>query len=219
MRTKVEVFDQSILVDVGDAPEIRANFARERLVEAKDVNRQALGETPDHTTYVDGMPSQALEKVRPDGRIIFEFDLATGVVAWIHQALLEASPVQDGDYKRSHTIYADGVEVENPALAEDADEVVILPLVPYARKIEGTGKRPPQSTQAPNGVYEVVSVMAARRFGNLARIRFTYMTPVGGASSLASWAGANAGRKQGAKAQGRQLQKNMRQPAILIRFR
>lgn len=218
MRTKVEVFDQSILVDVGDAPKIRANFARERLVEAKDVNRQALGEAPDHVTYVDGIASQALEMVRPDGRIIFEFDLATGVVAWIYQALLQASPVQDGDYKRSHTIYADGVEVEDPALAEDADEVVILPLVPYARKIEG-GRRRPQSRQAPNGVYEVVSVMAARRFGNLARIRFTYMSPIGGASTLAKWAGANSGRKQGAKAQGRQLQKNLRQPAILIRFR
>lgn len=219
MRTRVEMFDQSIIADVMDSPTVRANFARERLVEAKTQNMRVLGRAPTHTTFVDGMPSDDLEKVRPDGRIVFDFDIGTGVVQWIDQALEEASPVKNGKYQRSHAIYADGVEVANVMAAEGADEVVILPLVPYARKIEGAGKRPPQSSRAPNGVYQVVAVMAARRYGNMASIKFTYMNPIGGASDLAKWAGANAGKRRGAKKQQRQLQKNLRQPAILIRFR
>lgn len=219
MRTRVEAFDQLILAEVGDAPEIRAAFAREKLGEALDQNRRVLGETVAYETFVDGMASQALEKVRPDGRIIFEFEIGVGVVQWIHQALEEASPELKGDYRRSHTIYADGVEVSEPAMAEGAEEVVLLPLVPYARKIEGAGGRPPQSAKAPNGVYQVVALMASRRFGNLASVKFSYMTPIGGASELAKWAGANAGRREGAKKQQRQLGKNLRQPAILIRFR
>jgi hypothetical protein len=41
--------------------------------------------------------------------------------------------------------------------------------VPYARKIE-RGLSP----QAPDGVYQVVAVLAQKRFGNVARIRFSY---------------------------------------------
>jgi len=219
MRTRVEIFDQAIVADVMDAPALRADFARAALTEAAEQNRRVLGEAPAYTTFVDGMVSDALEGVRPDGKIIFEFEIGVGVVQWIHEALRAASPVKDGKYKDSHTIYADGVEVDNAAAAEGAEEVVILPLVPYARKIEGAGKRPPQSRQAPKGVYQVVSVMAARRFGNLASIKFTYMNPIGGASDLAKWAGKNAGRRDGAKKQQRQMRQNLRQPAILIRFR
>lgn len=219
MKSRVEVLDRSIVADVLDAPSIRADFARRALAEAKDQNRQVLGKEPDHVSFVDGVVSEVFSSVRPDGRIIFEFEIGVGVVQWIHAALLDASPVKTGRYKASHVIYADGVEVTDPMAAEGAEEVVILPLVPYARKIEGRGARRPQSRSAPKGVYQVVSTMAARRFGNLARIRFTYQSPIGGASELAQWAGRNAGRRDGANAQRRQMQKNLRQPAILIRFR
>lgn len=216
MRTRVESFDQSILAEVGDAPEIRAAFAREKLGEALDQNRRVLGQTVAYETFVDGMASEALEKVRPDGRIIFEFEIGVGVVQWIHWALEEASPELKGHYRRSHTIYADGVEVSEAAMAEGAEEVVFVPLVPYARKIEGAGGRPPQSAKAPNGVYQVVALMASRRFGNLASVKFSYMTPIGGASELAKWAKRNAAKRGDKRGQ---VQSNMRQPAILIRFR
>jgi hypothetical protein len=218
MRTRVEMFDRSILTDVMDSATVRANFARERLVEAKSQNMRVLGRAPTHTTFVDGVPSEDLEKVRPDGRIIFDFDIGTGVVQWIDQTLEEVSPFKSGKYQRSHAIYADGVEVANVLAAEGAEEVVIMSLVPYARKIEGAGQRPPQSKKAPKGVYQIVALMAARRFGNLASIKFTYMNPIGGASDLAKWAGKNAGPLQGRKKE-RQMQKNLRQPALLIRFR
>lgn len=219
MKTRVEAFDQAIIADVMDAPAIRASFARDRLAEAQQQNRAALGEVPDHNTFVDGMPSEVLEKVRPDGRIIFEFEIGSGVVAWIFAALTEASPVLTGKYRKSHTIYADGIEVENPTAAENAEEIVILSLVPYARKIEGNKRRPPQSAKAIKGVYQVIETMAKRRFGNLAHIKFTYMNPIGGASDLVRWAGRNASQAQGSKKQDRQMQKNLRQPALLIRFR
>jgi hypothetical protein len=220
MKTKVELFDRAIVAYVLDAPELRANFARQQLREAQDQNRQALGAVPDHITFVDGARSEAIERVRPDGSVIFEFDIGTGVVEWIHAALTQASPVKTGKYKASHAIYADGVEVDNPKAAENSEEVVILSLVPYARKIERRGTRPaPKTKRQARGLYQTIAVMAARRFGSLARVTFTYMTPMGGASALANWAQSNASRREGSRKQQAQLQKNMRQPAIYIRFR
>lgn len=219
MKTRVEAFDRTLLVDVMEAADVRADFAREQLVNVQDINRSALGEFPTYRVFVDGVETSALDRVSPNGTIIFDFDLGVGIVSFIHKLLMETSPVKKGVYQRSHAIYADGLEVDDPRNAEDADEVVILSLVPYARKIEGTGRRPPQSRQAPNGVYQVVAEMAKRRFGNLARVAFAYRDVIGGASSLAGWAAVNASRKDGEAKQRRQLAKNMRQPAIIIRSR
>lgn len=219
MKTRVEAFDRTLIVDVMEAADVRANFAKEQLVEVQNINRAALGDFPSYRVFVDGVETSALDSVSPNGTIIFDFDLGTGIVAFIHKLLMDASPVLFGQYRRSHTIYADGVEVEEPRDAEDADEVVILSLVPYARKIEGTGKRPPQSPKAPNGVYQVAAEMAKRRFGNLARVTFTYQDVIGGSSALEAWARGNARRRSGEAKQRRQLAKNMRQPAIYIRFR
>ena len=51
-----------------------------------------------------------------------------------------------------------------------ADEYVFINTVPYARKIERGS-----SSQAPDGVYQAVAMLARDRFGNVARI--TYLVP------------------------------------------
>jgi len=53
---------------------------------------------------------------------------------------------------------------------------VFLNIQPYARKIERG-----QSSQAPDGVYQAVATLAQRRFGNVAKITFSYRTAIGGA--------------------------------------
>jgi len=220
---KVEAFDIDAFLPAGkggaDRSKALADFAREEFGKAQEINRQAIGSVPDHQTFVDGVRDAPLERVKPDGTIVFEFELASDVIAYCFSQVVKHSPVIDRDYQRSHRIFADGVEVETPELAVGAEEVVITTISPYARKIEGTGKRPPQSAQAPNGVYEVVATMARRRYSNTAQVRFTYRQPTGGATALEGWASKNAGRRQGAKAQSRQQARNTRQPAIVIRFR
>jgi hypothetical protein len=144
--------------------------------------------------------------------IVAEFALGSEVVEWIFDQLVVHSPVKTGRYQRTHLIYADGVEVSGPEETYGADEVVITNVVPYARKIERG-----QSKQAPNEVYEGVAAMGAKRYSNLAKIRFTYRAPIGGTTDLEKWAVTHAARSAGN--QRRQYLKNVQQPAILISFR
>ena len=91
--------------------------------------------------------------------------------------MIANSPYLTGAYAASHKLYADGVETDaqNP---KPAERYVFLSTLPYARKIEGIRKggekKPGQSKQAPDGVYEGVAALARARFGNLAWIRFTF---------------------------------------------
>lgn len=148
-----------------------ANFAREKLEEGQEQNRKAIGSVPDHETFVDGKRDAPLDSVKPDGVIVFEFDLIRDLFIWIDGQLRLHSPVLTGRYRDSNKFFADGVEADpaNPPAA--SDEWVFLSTVPYARKIERG-----QSKKAPDGVYEVVATLAKRRFGNQARIDFSYRT-------------------------------------------
>lgn len=168
--------DITVLLDDTLSPKAQsravAEFAQEKLAEAEDQNRRALGRTPDHKTIVDGRLDASLESVKPDGVIVFEFDLLTDLFVWIKEQLVTHSPHRSGTYATSHRFFADGIEADpaRPPLA--SDEWVFAPSdLPYARKIErGLSRR------APDGVYQVVAVLAARRFGNQARIQFSYRT-------------------------------------------
>lgn len=152
-----------------------AAFARSNLSEAQETNRRALGSVPDHETIVDGSRGKSEDAVRPDGVIVHDFEILDDMFGYIDLLLIKHSPVLTGKYRRSHVLYADGVEID-PAAATipDASEYVYLSVLPYARKIErGLSK------QAPDGVYEVTAALAAKRFGNMARIRFSYRSPLG----------------------------------------
>lgn len=152
-----------------------AAFAREKLAEAQTAHRAEGGRVPPHETIVDQRRGAVVESVKPSGEIVFEFELLTAAVAGILDMLKQASPVLTGSYRRNHEIFADGLEVELATLPAGADEIVILNAVPYARAIErGISKA------APEGVYHAVSVLAARRYGNIARIRFSFRSAVGG---------------------------------------
>lgn len=224
IASKIETFDmEAIFAGDGLSGEDRsralASFAREKFSEAQEINRKAIGRAPDSESYVDGARSDALDRVKPDGTIAFEFELASDAVAYCYTMVLEHSPVLTGRYKVSHRIFADGVEVASPEKAASADEVIILSSVPYARKIEGGKKRKPQSPKAPKGVYEVVANMASRRFADSAKIRYTMRQPIGGGSMLDAWATRNASKAEGSAKQRSAYAKNTRQPAIVITFR
>ena len=80
---------------------------------------------------------------------------------------------------------------------------------PYARKIEGyrglggVVHRAPSSPQAPDGVYQAVATLAQRKFGNVAKITFSYRTAIGG-----EIIGGKAGDRS-----------KLRNPAIVVRLR
>jgi hypothetical protein len=152
-----------------------AAFALETIEDAKQQNKQALGVVPPYDVYVDGNEGAPLTSVKPDGVIRAEFHLFGEVLAWIATQLQTHSPVLTGRYARSHELFADGVQTDDPNNPPPADEYVFLNIQPYARKIE-RGK----SSQAPDGVYQAVATLAQRRFGNIAKITFSYRTVMGG---------------------------------------
>jgi len=175
-----------------------AAFAAETIEEASAQNKQVLGVVPPHEIFVDGREGAPLASVKPDGVIRAEYQLVNEALAWISTQLQLHSPVLSGRYAKSHELFADGVDTENPNLAPPAEEYVFINIQPYARKIERG-----QSSQAPDGVYQAVATLARRRFGNVAKIDFSYRTAIGGAI---------IGGRKGDRA-------SERNPAIIVRLR
>ena len=174
-----------------------AAFAAEAIAEAAQQNAKVLGRVPPYDVYVDGREGAPLTSVKPEGTIRAEFQLVNEALAWIATQLQMHSPVRTGRYAKSHELFADGVDTENPNAAPPAAEYVFLNIQPYARKIERG-----QSPQAPDGVYQAVATLAQRRFGNVAKITFSYRTAIGG-----DIIGGRAGDRS-----------DMRNPAIIVRL-
>ncbi len=195
--------DISILVSEATSPAERsrifAQFAREQIAEASQTNTRILGRVPRSTTYVDGREGAALETVKPDGIIFTEFEIIDNTLKYIADQLEAHSPVLTGRYQKSHTLIADGVEVDPHGVIPSADEYVFINTQPYARKIERGF-----SSQSPEGVYQVVAALAQRRISNnVAKIIYSFRTVIGG-------------RIIGGKAGDRSAQRN---PAIVVRIR
>lgn len=186
-----------------------AAFAREQLTIAQRVNRQAIGRLPTHETFVDGRPGASEDSVQPEGTIIYEFELVNDVIEWIQEQLLRHSPERSGRFKRSHLLFADGNEVQFGAVVPAAKTYVFVNIQPYARKIE-RGLSP----QAPEGVFEVVALLAQRRFGNIATVRFAFESLLGGNTDLEAWARRTSQTRRGSARVVAEW--NRRQPAIRV---
>ncbi len=225
LEGKIQPIDKDIAILIAQdlSPEARsrafAEFAREGLADAQETNKEALGRVPPHVTVVDGVPNRSEDSVKPDGTIVYEFELAQQMLEWIGEQLVEHSPVKTGKYAQSHRLFMDGVEVNTDSVsAFDGQEYVFLSVVPYARKIEGNGSRPPESSQAPDGVYEVVAALAQRRFGNIAKISFGWRAPIGAmGTALEEWASTTSQTRAGRKVAVDHW--NRRQPAIIVQMR
>jgi len=184
--------------------------------EAKAQNARVLGRVPPYTVSVDGRLGAPLTSVRPDGGVIFaEFELVFEALQWIQDMLRKYSPVKRGRYRDSHVLIADGDAVDTGKVPPVASEYVFVSVVPYARKIEYG-----QSSQAPDGVYQVVATMAASssKFGNVAKIKFGYRTPLFG--DIDKWASSPAGAAWARSKRGGRKELHAewlrRQPAIIV---
>ena len=192
-----------------------ATAALEILQETDAANRSVLGRVPKSKTYVDGRQGAAIQTVKPDGIIVRDYELVNDVILFLLDLLRSSSPVGKGPdrrpghpgfYKKSHILFADGREVGlNEALPE-ALEYVILSSAEYARRIE---KR--------TTIYERAAAQASRRFGNIAKVYFSYRSPIlpyvqGGRNRAERAAQRNQPAKQSAK----HLERATRVPAIVV---
>lgn len=175
ISTRVESINRDVALMLADdlSPAARsaalAEFAADEIADAEAANRQAFGGELGKEVFVDGRSGAPLTSVRPSGVIVAEFDLVFDVVDWIGQQLLTHSPRRSGRYVQSHLLFVDGLEVALGTVVPDAQEYAFINSQPYARKIEAG-----LSSQAPDGVYQTVASVAAKRFGNIARVYFDY---------------------------------------------
>lgn len=175
-----------------------AEFARQEIERASAINARILGRVPPARIFVDGREGVPLGTVSPRGIIVCDFQLVSELLEWIDLQLILHSPMKTGRYLKSHRLFADGQQIEIENTIPQADEYVFINIVPYARKIERGS-----STQAPEGVYQVVATLAQRRFGSMARITFSFRTAIGGGI---------VGGRLGNRAE-------QRNPAIIVRQR
>jgi hypothetical protein len=202
LTIKIDPVEKFTEVDVRNdisLPEQKASVAayvQAGIDEAKNTNRLVLGRVPPFTVTVDGREGAPLDSVNPDGgSIIVEFELVGDVLTWIAQTLVDRSPRVSGDYIHGHTLYADGIEVDPFSVIPSASVYVFTNSVPYSRKIE-IGKTEAGRNfviQVENRIYQRTADDAKSKYGNIAKIRFTYQPLIGGA--VGKWAAsASAGR-------------------------
>jgi hypothetical protein len=168
---------------------------------------RAFGHEAPFERVVDGVLGKPLAQAQEV--TLTRFALFSNIVDVAIRMLMQRSPYgpdKDGHYRDDHWLYVN--QIRRDATHEGAvvqikpgDNVVIINMRPYARKIEGgatnrfrnrlTNRRPGLSAQAPNGVYEITARDLQRLFGTVATIRFTYrgliggeLTPQGGGRSI-----------------------------------
>jgi hypothetical protein len=116
------------------------------------------------------------------------------------RALVARSPKRSGDYARSFVILVGGQEVDTlEAITHDTAEVVILNTSPYARRLE-IGKRRdgrPFVIQVKPRIVEEIAITARARFGNVAKLSFSYFDLASG-YTLRRSAGRAKSRRSGA---------------------
>jgi hypothetical protein len=132
------------------------------------------------TTYVDGREGAPLASVAPNGVVRFEFSYLDEIVRAVLDMLISASPFAPKranaspptHYKEEHAVFLDGAEVTAlPQRIPPGSEIVISNLSPYARKVEkGFGP----SLKSAHGVYQAVANLAKRRYGNMAKITYSW---------------------------------------------
>lgn len=130
------------------------------------------------TRYVDGRKGAREEAVKPNGVIVYEYQRLDLVVHLAMETLFDKSPVLSGKYRTAHTLFLNGAPVRNLAQWKAGDEVAISNFVAYSRKIE-LGKMK-MRVPGTDHVYEQAAQIVNARYGNVARVRFTYRGITGG---------------------------------------
>jgi hypothetical protein len=168
------------------AAQTLAEVRRRIISTAKSKHAEIMGDDPPpagFVRHVDGVRDAPEEAVKADGVIVYDYDRLDMVASVALDTLRQLSPFDKGDYVRSHVLLVNGQMVD--ALKgnwKEGDEISITNLMPYTRKIEigNDGYR------AHPHVYEKAAQLLANRFGNVAKIIFTFRpVPFG---DIGTWA-------------------------------
>ncbi len=161
-----------------EAARLLAETARQTIAEVQSRPGQ-----PQHGTLsVDGRIGAADSSVSPTGEIRCTFSLGGTIAAMLFDAIVSGSPrgpEHDGHYRDDHRVLLNGQEttVDPPPEMHPGDELVIINLRPYARRIEHG-----LSSQAPDGVYELAVQQMRQSLAGVSDVTldFEYRSAAGG---------------------------------------
>jgi len=96
------------------------------------------GEAPDsYDTFVDGRAEAAEDSVRPNGVIVYRFNLLAMAVQYAWEEWHRLAPVDTGDYRRSVLVSVNGMRWPRAfkAIPRSADVMLVDP-VPYGNRVD-----------------------------------------------------------------------------------
>jgi hypothetical protein len=136
---------------------------------------QRAGIAPTDLAIADGRRGAPIDAAQR--MVIIEYNYMREVVQETLRALIARSPRVSGDYQRGFQMLIGGSQADSiAAIRHDTPEVIIVNTSPYARRLE-VGRRSdgkPFVIQVPPRIVEEVAQVAASRFGNMARLAFSY---------------------------------------------
>lgn len=135
------------------------------------------GDAPPHwTTNVDGRQGAPESSVRPDGFILYRFNVMGLAAKAALQLCKERSPVRSGRYRDSWVVVVEGKPWSGDvADVPDGKPVMIVNPQPYARKID-TGA---MKMSVPPGIVEAVRQSIQRKFPTVNAARAFVTVPSG----------------------------------------
>lgn len=189
--------------------------AREFLVRtAREGHARIMQQQPDSTWIafgdVAGQPWEAARR-----QITFKYTpgiraIVVAIIKWLE----DASPVDSGRYRRSHTLFVDHLPASPGAVIRPGAHVMIANTVPYARRLE-VGKTEAGRAfliSKPNRIYERTARLASRRYTTTA-ISFGY-TDIPDAYEIKATRRSSGRRRQ--RQRRYKTGDRVRSPAILI---
>jgi len=122
------------------------------------------GEAPrSYVRAVNGRIGVSEDQVIPPGPIVYNFNFLPDVIVYGQAFFRERAPVKSGAYRDSLIVLVNGAQVRAFNNIPLDAEVILVPTVPYSRKIE-VGS---MVMRVPAGVIEDTRQAVMRRFGDV----------------------------------------------------
>lgn len=184
---------------------------------AKEQNAKIMASQPrplNFVRHVDGVKDAPEDTVKTGGVIVYDYGRLDQVAEFALETVRQLSPVESGDYVRSHVLMLNGQVVDNLVAWKPGDRITISNSEPYARKIEIGGK----GYRAHGHVYDKAETIVNRRFGNIAAVHLIYEKAPPGA--IHDWAASAKGAAWASSRRGGNEKYHSewltRQPTLLI---
>mgnify|MGYP005817797569 CR=1 FL=1 len=149
---------------------------------ARDGHARIMREqgNPQYEAYANRPGNSNLDSVVLPGPIVYNYSSLRSLVETALDELRKASPVRSGGYVQSFVLFVNGLPVDTlPQTIKLSDEIMIVNVAPYARKIEigKTESGRPFVIQVPDRVVErTAKQVLIPRYRNVAKIEFYYVT-------------------------------------------